>query len=118
MTIPPAIQGQKYVSLGTYRKSGELVRTPVWFGEEGDKLYVMSNGGSGKAKRLRNNQNARLAPCTIRGKISGPDFAAKIRILPQQEFQRARETINRKYWAARLPWIWRNTNVYLEISFV
>jgi hypothetical protein len=37
--IPAAIQGQKYISLTTFRKNGAAVATPVWFGEGDGKLY-------------------------------------------------------------------------------
>jgi len=39
--IPAAIQNQKYISLTTFRKNGTGVPTPVWFGEDSGKLYVM-----------------------------------------------------------------------------
>ena len=74
--IPPAIAGQKYISLTTFRKNGVGVSTPVWFGEDGDKLYVMTRSDMGKAKRIRNNPRVRVAPCTIRGKVTGPEFEA------------------------------------------
>jgi hypothetical protein len=35
MAIPREIEGQKYISLATFRKNGVAVYTPVWFGEEG-----------------------------------------------------------------------------------
>jgi len=114
--IPPEIRGHKYISLATFRKNGTPVRTPVWFGEEDDKLYVMTRSDMGKCKRIRNNPQVRIAPCSMRGKITGPDFPATARPLPPQEFVHARQTINRKYWAARIPWIWRRTDAYLEIS--
>jgi uncharacterized protein len=114
--IPPEIHGQKYTALTTFRKNGIPVRTPVWFGEEGDRLYVMTRSDMGKCKRIRNNPNVRIAPCTISGKITGTEFAATARILQPEEFAHARQTINRKYWAARLPWIWRRTDAYLEVS--
>jgi hypothetical protein len=115
--IPPAIAGQKYISLTTFRKNGVGVSTPVWFGEDGDKLYVMTRSDMGKAKRIRNNPRVRVAPCTIRGKVTGPEFEALARILPQEEHAHARQVINRKYWAARLPLIWRRTDTYIEITF-
>jgi uncharacterized protein len=116
MAIPPEIHGQKYISLGTYKKSGDLVRTPVWFGEDNEKLYVMTRSDSGKYKRIRNNSNVRIAPCTIRGRITGPDFMASARILPPPDWDHARSTIHRKYWLARIPFVWSKSNVYLEIS--
>jgi PPOX class probable F420-dependent enzyme len=114
--IPPEIRGQKYISLTTFRKSGVAVPTPVWFGEEDDKLYIMSRSDSGKVKRLRNNPKVKFAACSIRGKIKGPEFAGVARILPAEDFSRARATVRRKYWLARVPFVWSKQNVYLEIQ--
>jgi hypothetical protein len=115
--IPAAIQGQKYISLTTLRKTGVGVPTPVWFGEEDGKLYVMTRSDLGKTKRIRNNPQVRVAPCTMGGKVTGPEFAATARILPPEEHARARQTINRKYWMARIPLIWARTDTYFELSF-
>jgi PPOX class probable F420-dependent enzyme len=115
--IPREIRGQKYISLATFRKNGTAVPTPVWFGEQDDKLYVMSRNDSGKYKRIRNNPQVRVASCTMRGKIMGPDFAAVARILPPKDWPHARETVHRKYWLARIPFLWSKQNVYLEITF-
>jgi len=117
MPIPVEIQGQKYISLGTLRRNGSVVQTPVWFGEENDKLYVMTKSTLGKSKRIRNNPQVRVAPCTIRGKITGPMFDASARLLSAEAFAKARATINRKYWMARLPLLWSGTDAYIEISF-
>ena len=116
MPIPREIAGQKYLSLATFRKNGNAVLTPIWFGEQNDKLYVMSRPDSGKCKRIRNNPDVRLAPCTIRGRITGPEFAAKARILPESDTAWARKTINRKYWLARIPFLWSKDNICLEIE--
>jgi uncharacterized protein len=115
--VPSAIRGHKYISLATFRKNGAKIATPVWFGEESNKLYVMTRSDMGKTKRIRNNAQVRVAPCTIRGKVTGPEFAATARILPPEEHAHARQSINRKYWMARLPLIWRRTDTYLELSF-
>jgi len=114
---PSAIAGQKYISLTTFRKTGAAVATPVWFGEDGGKLYVMTRSDMGKTKRIRNNPQVKVAPSTIRGKVTGPEFAATARILPPEEHTHARKTINNKYWMARIPLIWARTDTYFEISF-
>jgi PPOX class probable F420-dependent enzyme len=114
--IPSEIRGQKYISLATFRKNGEKVATPVWFGEDGNKLYVMTRSDMGKTKRIRNNPQVRVAPCAMRGKITGAEYAALARILPLEEHAHAREAINRKYWMARLPLVWRRTDTYLELA--
>ena len=115
-SIPPEIHGQKYISVATFRKSGVAVHTPVWFGEENGKLYVMTRSDSGKYKRIRNNPQVRLAPSSIRGRITGPEFPATARILPPQDWPRAQATIHRKYWLARIPFLWSKQNVYVEIE--
>jgi uncharacterized protein len=115
--VPASITGQKYVSLKTFRKSGAGIGTPVWFGEENDKLYVMTRSDMGKTKRIRNNAQVTVAPCTIRGKVTGAELPASARLLPPEQHAAARQTINRKYWMARIPFVWRRTDTYIEISF-
>lgn len=115
-TVPKEIQGQRYISLTTYRLIGIGVRTPIWFGEENGKLYFMTNSKSGKVKRLHNDSKVKIAPCTIRGKITGPDFSATARFLQPQEFAAARNSINKKYWLARIPFLWRNSDTYIELT--
>ncbi len=116
MLVPPEIKGQKYIDLASLRKDGSAVHTPVWFGEKDDKLYVMTRSDSGKYKRIRNNARIRIAPCTMRGNITGPDFAASARILPPEDWPWASKTIKLKYWLARIPFFWSKQNVYLEIE--
>jgi hypothetical protein len=58
----------------------------------------------------------KIPPCTIRGKITGPEFAATARILTPDEFANARKLINAKYFLARVPFLWRNTDVYIEVT--
>ena len=116
--LPAEIRDQKYISLTTFRKNGQAVATPVWFGEENDKLYVMTRGTMGKTKRIRNNSKVKVAPCTIRGKVTGPEFNAVARILPPQDGPAARKSINRKYFMARIPLIWSRTDTYFEIEIV
>ncbi|HEY1465052.1 MAG TPA: PPOX class F420-dependent oxidoreductase [Terriglobales bacterium] len=95
--VPAEISGQKYISLITFRKTGVAVPTPVWFGEENNKIYVMSRNDSGKYKRIRNSSRVKVAPCTIRGQITGPEFEATARIIHEEDWKRARKTIARKY---------------------
>jgi uncharacterized protein len=115
--VPSTIRGQKYISLSTVRKNGTKLATPVWFGEDADKLYVMTRGTMGKVKRIRNNPLVEVAPCTIRGKETGAKISAHARLLPTEEHTHARRIINRKYWMARLPFVWWRTDTYIEISF-
>ena len=60
---------QKYINLETYRKDQTPVKPPVWFVIDNDQLYITTKETTGKVKRLRNNQNARIAVCSMKGDI-------------------------------------------------
>ncbi len=115
-SIPAEIHGQRYISLATFRKNGASVHTPIWFAENDGKLFFMTSTKLWKYKRIRNNPQVKIASCTIRGRITGPEFAATARILPSEEFAKARMLINAKYFLARIPFLWRNTDVYIELT--
>ena len=46
---------EKYIALETFRKNGVGVKTPVWFVEFDDLIWVVTREFTGKVKRLRNN---------------------------------------------------------------
>ena len=48
-------KNKKYISVETYRKSGEGVRTPVWFIEINDEFLFNTEETSAKVKRIRRN---------------------------------------------------------------
>jgi uncharacterized protein len=116
LPIPTEIRGQKHICLTTFRKSGVAVPTPVWFSEANGKLYVKTRNDSGKYKRIRNNSRVQIAPCTMRGKITGPQFDASARILPPEDWPPAQNTMERKYWLTRLPFLWSKKNEFVEIT--
>ncbi len=95
---------ERYVSLATFRKNGREVRTPVWIARKAARLYVWTNGTSGKVKRVRANGRARLAPCDARGKVRGEWVDARARMLDDpQAMQRGLETVIGKYgWQMHL----------------
>ncbi len=61
-------QKQSYLNIETFRKSGQGVKTPVWFTQDEDSFYVWTQTDSGKAKRIRNNGTVNIAPSTGDGK--------------------------------------------------
>ena len=92
------IGAMRYVCLATYRKSGVEVRTPVWIAATDGKLYVYSEGDAGKVKRVRANGKARLAECSMRGKILGDFVEVNGRIVSaQEERERAFSALKAKY---------------------
>jgi PPOX class probable F420-dependent enzyme len=62
---------KSYLNLETFRKSGVGVKTPVWFVQDGERLYVMTGADSGKVKRIRNNGRVNVAPCKMDGTPTG-----------------------------------------------
>src|SRR2546427_3486123 len=62
-------QGEGVMSLETYRRNGEPVRTPVWFFEENRILYVQTRMiAQARWKRISRNPKVRIAPSHFRGK--------------------------------------------------
>lgn len=67
------LAAEPFVSLTTYRRSGEGVATPVWVADAGDgALAVTTMDGSGKVRRLRADPRVTLRPCDRRGRVE-PD---------------------------------------------
>lgn len=89
--------GGKYISLESFRKNGQAVAVPVWFAEENGIFYVYSEASSGKVKRIRNNPRVRLAPCDVRGRLTGDWVEATARILEGNDARRADDLLNAKY---------------------
>ena len=58
---------KQYLNLETFRKNGESMKTPVWFVQEGEILYVQTVANSGKVKRVRNNGRVNVTPCKVDG---------------------------------------------------
>ena len=88
----------RYISLGTYRKSGEAVNTPVWAAAVDSVLYVFSAGEAGKVKRLRNSSQAQVAVCDARGKLLGEWHSAQAYLVDDTgEIETALQEMRRKY---------------------
>ncbi len=103
-----AFAGHKYLNLETFKKSGEGVKTPIWFAadpandlaSDSARLYVYTTGNSGKVKRIRNNPRVRIAPCDMRGNLLGEWVEARAEILTRAEAAYGDRLLNKKYF----PW--------------
>ena len=99
---------QKYLNLETFKKSGEGVKTPVWFAADlsvkldsnDAKLYVYTIGVSGKVKRIRNNTRVNIAPCNASGKVKGDWVPARAEIVTGADAEHGMQLLNKKY----VPW--------------
>ena len=90
-------EGQKYLNLESYRKSGAAVATPVWFADDGNELYIYSLADAGKVKRIRNNPRVRVMPCDFRGGSKGDWVDATARIIDGAEADKAQRLLDKKY---------------------
>ena len=90
--------GQKYISLETFKKNGQGVKTPVWFVLHDDALYLYTEADSWKVKRIRNNPQVRVAVCNVRGVVMGPWLDATASIVDGDERLAADRLLDRKYF--------------------
>lgn len=79
--------------LTTFRRNGQAVSTPVGTMTGDGKVYFMTPAKTGKAKRIRNNPDVTLAPCTFKGEVLGATVKGVARRLEGIEAQRARRLI-------------------------
>lgn len=100
MSTLDEIRSQKYISLESYRKNNQPVRTPVWFVVENDSIIIVTKEMTGKVKRIRNNQQVKIAACTMRGKITGEWISGIAKFLPDVETGDAVKIRDKKYGIA------------------
>jgi PPOX class probable F420-dependent enzyme len=101
-----ALGDQKYISLETFKKSGDSVKTPVWFAADPStdlsgaeaRLFFYTIGNTGKVKRIRNNGRVKIAPCTMRGEVTGEWSDARAEIISGEEAKRGMALLNKKYF--------------------
>jgi len=90
--------GEKVISLETYRRNGDPVRTPVWFLEEDGILYVHTDASTGKVKRIRRNPKVRVAPSHFRGKPKADYIDARAELETRPEVvEKYHSQIYKKY---------------------
>jgi uncharacterized protein len=94
---------RKYLNIETFRRDGRAVRTPVWFAQSGERLYIYSLADAGKVKRIRNNPKVRVAPCDARGQVKGEWAEATARIESGAGEELGNKALDEKYgWLKRV----------------
>ena len=98
------------ISLTTYRKSGQEVHTPVWVVNIDERGYVRTSMKAGKIKRIRNNSDVIVAPCTSSGKITGEKILAKAIIIEprKDEYKMINKKFRNKYKLMYYLIMWKN----------
>ena len=88
---------QSYVNLETYRKSGQEVRTPLWFVEDNGVLYMRTPAATAKVKRIRNNSHVRVVPSDVRGNPLGVWLNGEAHLIDADEAKWVNDLIKHKY---------------------
>jgi len=96
------LRDEKYISLETFKRNGEGVKTPVWFVLNDNALYAYTEADSWKVKRIRNNPRVRVAVCDVRGRVTGPWLDATASIIEGDERLAADKLLDRKYFLKKL----------------
>ncbi|MFX1273571.1 MAG: PPOX class F420-dependent oxidoreductase [Promethearchaeota archaeon] len=91
----------KYINLVTFKKDGNPIETPIWFVEKDGKLYVSTKQTRYKIKRINNNSNVKIAPCSFFGKIKGAYINGTARVLPDGTYKDIENLLLKKYFLAR-----------------
>ena len=86
---------KSYLNLETFRKTGVSVKTPVWFVQDGNILYVRTVDGSGKVKRVRNNKTVRVVPCSMSGEPQGEWENATAALVERNEAKHVEKLLDR-----------------------
>ncbi|WP_084725603.1 PPOX class F420-dependent oxidoreductase [Streptacidiphilus melanogenes] len=103
-SVLDALTRARYVSLTTYRKDGTPVATPVWHAMDDGRLYVWTEAGSGKVKRLRRSGAVKVVVCDVRGRIApgAAEAEGTGRLLDAEGTEKVRRLMGRKYLMFRL----------------
>ena len=113
---------QKYISLETYKKDNTSVRTPVWFVIDNDRVCIMTKESTGKVKRLRNNQNVRIAVCSMNGQIKNKWINGIAKMIVGDNAEKIIKLRKKKYgFSARLISVFtsqKGSNVVYSIELV
>ena len=98
--VVSSLADEKFVSLTTWKKSGEKVASAMWLARDGDALVMWTPADSWKVKRLRRDNRVELTPCGRTGKVNGDAetiYGSAIVDVDPAEPARVKELIKTKY---------------------
>src|ERR1700755_444975 len=91
---------EKFVSLTTFKRSGEGVATPVWVVADDDRLVVWTPADRWEGTRAQRDPRVSLVPCGRTGKVTAgrtPVAGSAVVVEDQAVVSRAEDALRRKY---------------------
>ncbi|WP_040700240.1 PPOX class F420-dependent oxidoreductase [Nocardia vinacea] len=82
------------ILLTTFTKDGRPKPTPVWAAYDGDRLLIVTDEASWKAKRIRNTARVTVAACDLRGNPKSDAVEAVATILDKSDAVRIARAVN------------------------
>jgi uncharacterized protein len=106
--------------LTSYRRNGQGVSTPVGIRIANGNTYFTTWSTTGKIKRIANNPDVTLAPCTRRGNVLGPTIEGRARRLDGPEARQARAlfggAVSYWFWILIYKLLFRAQPVIYEVA--
>jgi PPOX class probable F420-dependent enzyme len=97
MSDVATLAAAQYVALVSYRRDGTPVPTPIWVCKWGSGLAVWTVRTSFKVKRIGRNPAVTLAPCKLRGEVTGPATSGRATMMSDDDTAKLRRVMARKY---------------------
>ncbi len=122
-----SLEGEKFLSISTFRRDGSEASTPVWFVSDDleRRLFVATGADTWKVRRIGRNAHVRVVACTARGKALGSPIDGVARIVDEESMVRRlqREKYGWQKWLIENTYVlWMKamrrptgSSVYIEI---
>jgi hypothetical protein len=95
---PKTLFAGRYLSVGSFKRDGTCVTTPVWFVSDGRRLLALTDLHSAKVRRIRNNPRVLIGPCRADGKLRGTPVPARAEVLTATpELEHVRKLLMERY---------------------
>jgi uncharacterized protein len=95
--LATTLGSRKTMLLTTFKRDGTPVATPVSVAVDGERIFFRSYAETWKAKRLRRNLLAEVAPSTFRGKPRGKMLPAHAHLLTGTDAENARRALAHRH---------------------
>lgn len=89
--------GRRYINLESYKISGEPKLTPVQSIENNGLVYVRTDPGTWKVKRIRRNPRVRIVPSDRNGKPTGTWVEGEAHVVEGEENERIMGLFKQEY---------------------